>query len=318
MATKKVVIIGSGPAAYTAAVYSARAMLEPVLFEGFMSGTAGGQLMSTTDVENYPGFPESVTGPELMDRMQRQAKRFGTTILAEDVQSINCSMRPFKVTGSSTEVFAHSVIIATGAMARRLDIKGARDGEFWQKGVSACAVCDGAIPIFRNKDLYIIGGGDSAMEEALYLTRYASRVFIVHRRDALRASKIMADRALHHPKITVLWDSVVEEVSGDKVVTSVSIKHLKSGEVSVHPAGGLFFAVGHEPNTTFLQGQLALDANGYIQVVPGTCRTSVVGIYAAGDVQDHVYRQAITAAGSGCMAALEIERELSALESQKV
>ena len=310
MTTKKVVIIGSGPAGYTAAIYAARAMLEPVLFEGFQSGTAGGQLMSTTDVENFPGFPEAVTGPELVERMKQQAKRFGTTVLSEDVLSINCSMRPFRVTGSSTGLFAHSVIIATGANARRLDIKGTRDGEFWQRGVSACAVCDGAMPIFRNKDLYVIGGGDSAMEEALYLTRYAERVFIVHRRDTLRASKIMADRALHHPKITVIWDSVVEEVSGDKVVRSVTIKHLKSGEISVRPAGGLFFAVGHEPNTAFLQGQLDLNQNGYIQVVPGTCRTSVIGIYAAGDVQDPKYRQAVTAAGTGCMAALEIEREL--------
>lgn len=317
MTTKKVVIIGSGPAGYTAAIYAARAMLEPVLFEGFLSGTAGGQLMSTTDVENFPGFPEAITGPKLVEQMKQQAVRFGTTILQEDVVSVNCSMRPFKVVGSKTELFAHSVVVATGAMARRLDIKGTRDGEFWQKGVSACAVCDGAMPIFRNKDLFIIGGGDSAMEEALYLTRYASRVFIVHRRDAFRASKIMADRALHHPKITVLWDSVVEEVLGDTIVRSVKIKHLKSGEISVHPASGLFFAVGHDPNTKFLQGQLQLDQNGYIQVVPGTCRTSVVGIYAAGDVQDHVYRQAVTAAGSGCMAALEIERELSALEAMK-
>ena len=310
MMTSKVVIVGSGPAGYTAAIYAARAMLEPVLFEGFLSGAAGGQLMSTTDVENFPGFPDAVTGSDLVGRMKQQAMRFGTKILSEDVLSINCSTRPFKITGSSTEVSAHSVVIATGAKARRLDVKGTRDGEFWQRGVSACAVCDGAMPLFRNGDLYVIGGGDSAMEEALYLTRYANRVFIVHRRDALRASKIMADRVLHHPKITVIWDSVVEEVSGDKVVRSVRIRHLKSGELSVHPASGLFFAVGHEPNTTFLQGQLELNPNGYIQVIPGTCRTSVAGIYAAGDVQDPKYRQAVTAAGSGCMAAIEIEREL--------
>ena len=208
---------------------------------------------------------------------------------------------------------ARAVIIATGATAKRLDIKGAGDGEFWQKGVSACAVCDGALPIFRNKDVYVIGGGDSAMEESLYLTRYTSRVFIVHRRDALRASKIMADRAMHHPKITVLWDSVVDEVSGDTLVRSVTIKNVKTGAKEVRPASGLFFAVGHEPNSGFLQGQLATDQNGYITVTPGTCKTSIPGIYAAGDVQDHVYRQAVTASGTGCMAGLEVERELAAL-----
>jgi thioredoxin reductase (NADPH) len=192
-----------------------------------------------------------------------------------------------------------------------LDIKGTREGEFWQKGVSACAVCDGALPLFRNKDLYVIGGGDSAMEESIYLTRYASRVFIVHRRNALRASKIMADRAMHHPKITILWDSVVDEVGGDTLVREVKIRNLKTNEIEVRPAAGLFFAVGHEPNSGFLKGQVAVDQVGYIKVVPGSCRTSVPGIYAAGDVQDHVYRQAVTAAASGCMAALEIERELS-------
>jgi thioredoxin reductase (NADPH) len=315
MTTKKVIIIGSGPAGYTAAIYSARAMLQPILFTGFSSGVSGGQLMSTTDVENFPGFPEAVTGPELMDRMKQQALRFGTVIFDEDVVSIDCAHRPFKVTSTSGEFFAHSVIIATGANAKRLDIKGTRDGELWQKGVSACAVCDGAMPIFRNKDVFVVGGGDSAMEEALFLTRYAARVFIVHRRDALRASKIMADRVLRHPKIVVLWDSLVEEVSGDTLVRSVTIKNVKSGALSVHPAAGLFFAVGHEPNTSFLQGQLQLDEKNYLVVTPGTSRTSVPGIYAAGDVQDHVYRQAVTAAGSGCMAAIEIERELSLLES---
>ncbi len=312
---RKVIIIGSGPAGYTAAIYAARAMLRPLLFEGFMSGIAGGQLMTTTDVENFPGFPEAISGPELMAKMRQQAERFGTEVVTEDVLSVDCSKRPFLVTSSSREVVAHAVIIATGAMAKRLDIKGTSEGEFWQKGVSACAVCDGALPIFRNKDVYVVGGGDSAMEESMYLTRYASRVFIVHRRDALRASKIMADRALHHPKITVLWDSIVEEVNGDTLVRSVTIKNVKTGALETRPASGLFFAVGHVPNSGFLGPQIDLDHNGYIKVVPGSCRTSVPGIYAAGDVQDHVYRQAVTAAGTGCMAALEIERELAALES---
>ena len=306
---RAVIIIGSGPAGYTAAIYAARAMLRPILFEGFATGTAGGQLMTTTDVENFPGFPEAISGPDLMGRMRKQAERFGTEVVTEDVLSVDCSQRPFLVTSSSRRVLAQAVIIATGAMARRLDIKGTRDGEFWQKGVSACAVCDGALPIFRNKDVFVIGGGDSAMEESLYLTRYTSRVFIVHRRDALRASKIMADRATRHPKITVLWDSVVDEVSGDTLLRSVTIRNVKTGAREIHPASGLFFAVGHEPNTAFLQGQLATDRNGYLVVTPGTCRTSVPGIFAAGDVQDHVYRQAVTAAGSGCMAALEVERE---------
>jgi len=312
---RKVVIIGSGPAGYTAAIYTARAMLRPLLFEGFMSGIAGGQLMTTTDVENFPGFPEAVTGPELMARMRQQAERFGTEVVTEDVVSVDCSKRPFLVKSSSRDVMAHAVIVATGAMAKRLHVKGTGEGEFWQKGVSACAVCDGALPLFRNKEVYVIGGGDSAMEESLYLTRYASRVFIVHRRDALRASKIMADRALHHPKITILWDSIVEEVNGDTLVRSVTIKNVKTGALETRPAAGLFFAVGHIPNSAFLGSAVDVDQNGYIRVTPGTCRTSVAGIYAAGDVQDHVYRQAVTAAGSGCMAALEIERELAALET---
>ena len=311
---RKVVIIGSGPAGYSAAVYAARAMLQPLLYEGFMSGISGGQLMTTTDVENFPGFPDGVSGPELMAKMRQQAERFGTEVVSEDVLSVDCSQLPFLVTGSSRVVYAQAVIVAPGAMAKRLDIKGTREGEFWQKGVSACAVCDGALPIFRDKEVYVIGGGDSAMEESLFLTRYAARVFVVHRRDALRASKIMADRVLHHPKITVLWDSIVEEVSGDSLVRSVTIKNVKTGALETRPASGLFFAVGHIPNSGFLGAQVDLDQNGYIKVVPGTCRTSVPGIYAAGDVQDHVYRQAVTAAGSGCMAALEIERELAALE----
>jgi thioredoxin reductase (NADPH) len=313
MTVKKLVIIGSGPAGYTAAIYASRARLEPVLFEGFMTGP-GGQLMTTTEVENYPGFPEGVTGPELMSLLKKQALRFGTECYTEDVASVDFSSRPFTVKGSKTIVQAHAVIICTGATAKRLDIPGTRDGEFWQRGVSACAVCDGAIPIFRNKDLYVIGGGDSAIEEALFLTHYASQVYIVHRRNEFRASKIMGERAFKHPKVTVLWDSVVDNVGGDKVVENITIRNLKTNNVETRPAGGLFFAVGHTPNTAFLNNQVELLENGYIKVVPGTCQTSIAGVFAAGDVQDHVYRQAITAAGTGCMAALEAERYLSSKE----
>lgn len=310
----KLVIIGSGPAGYTAAIYAGRANLQPVLYEGFFSGTAGGQLMTTTEVENYPGFPKGVTGPELMQLFREQATRFETTILAEDVDSVDLQQHPFVVTGKNGAVQADSIIIATGATAKRLDIPGTHDGEFWQRGVTACAVCDGAMPMFRNRPLFVIGGGDTAMEEAMFLTRYGSKVYIVHRRDELRASKIMGDRAKAHPKIEILWDSAVKAVEGEQSVQRVLVENLKTGAVTTHEAGGLFFAVGHIPNTAFLKGQVRLHDNGYIAVTPGTSRTSVEGVFAAGDVHDHVYRQAITAAGSGCMAALEAERWLSARE----
>lgn len=306
----KVLIIGSGPAGYTAAIYASRADLEPVLFEGFYTGPAGGQLMTTTDVENYPGFPEGISGPELIDKFRAQAIRFGTKIISEDVESVDLTTSPFVVKGAKQEFQADSIIIATGATAKRLDIKGAGDGEFWQKGVTACAVCDGAMPIFRNRPLFVVGGGDTAMEEALFLTKFGSRVYIVHRRDQLRASKIMQDRALNHPKIEVLWDSVVAAVEGDQVVKSVTIENVKSGDQQKYEAGGLFFAIGHTPNTSFLKGQVELHPNGYIKVFKGT-RTSREGVFAAGDVQDHEYRQAITAAGTGCMASLEAERWLA-------
>jgi len=313
-AVKKVVIIGSGPAGYTAAIYAARANLEPVIYEGFFSGPAGGQLMTTTDVENFPGFPVGVTGPELMEHFKKQAIRFGSICLMEDVVSIDLSARPFSIKGNQSKFLAHSVIIATGAMAKRLDIPGTRDNEFWNKGVSACAVCDGAIPIFRNKDLYVVGGGDAACEEAMFLTKYASKVYLVHRRDELRASKIMAERAMKHPKIEVLWNSVVEVVEGENIVNSVTVKNVKTNELSKRAAGGLFFAVGHVPNTAFLANQVDLLETGYIKVKPGTTQTNIEGVFAAGDVQDYVYRQAITAAGSGCMAALEAERYLTSIE----
>lgn len=307
----KLVIIGSGPAGYTAAIYAARANLAPVLYEGFFSGPAGGQLMTTTEVENYPGFPEGVTGPVLMENFRSQAKRFGTEIITEDVTSVDLSVYPYKVMVNEDVTICNSIIIATGATANRLDIPGTRDGELWQKGVTACAICDGAMPIFRNRPLYVIGGGDSAVEEATFLTKYGSIVYLVHRRDHLRASKIMQKRAIEHPKIRILWDSVLTNVTGNHVVQNVTVKNVKTNVETQHEAGGVFFAVGHTPCTSFLKGQLPLQANGYIEVEPGTCRTKKDLVYAAGDVQDHVYRQAITAAGSGCMAAIEAERELS-------
>lgn len=310
MERKKLVIIGSGPAGYTAAVYAARANLSPVLFEGFYAGPAGGQLMTTTEVENYPGFPDGISGPELIERFRAQAIRFGTQVMGEDVESVDLKRHPFIVKGSKNQFEADSVIISTGATAKRLDIVGSRDGEFWQKGVTACAVCDGAAPIFRNRPLFVVGGGDTAMEEALFLTKFGSRIFIVHRRDELRASKIMQERALANPKIEVLWDSVVAKVEGDNVVKSVIIENLKTSQKTKHEAGGLFFAIGHTPNTAFLLNQIELHPNGYIKVFKGT-RTNIEGVFAAGDVQDHEYRQAVTAAGSGCMASLDAERWLA-------
>jgi len=312
MERKKLVIIGSGPAAFTAAIYAARANLFPLLYEGFFSGPAGGQLMTTTEVENYPGFPEGITGPELMDKMRKQALRFNTSILTEDVIQVDLKASPFIVRGSATTVEADALIIATGANARRLDIPGAGEGELWQKGVSACAICDGAAPIFRGKDLFVIGGGDTAVEESIFLTKYGKKVYLVHRRDELRASKIMAERALHHPKIEILWNHVLVGVEGDAIVTNVILKDITTDKERRQEAGGVFFAIGHDPNTGFLQGQLALQPNGYIQVKPGTTLTNVEGVFAAGDVHDHKYRQAVSAAGSGCMAALDAEKWLSA------
>jgi thioredoxin reductase (NADPH) len=308
MKKAKLVIIGSGPAGFTAAIYAARANLQPILYEGFMSGPSGGQLMTTTDVENYPGFPSGIMGPELMNHFREQSIRFGTEVLTEDVERVDFSTRPFKIYGNKTSVEADSVIVATGATAKRLEIEGAGDQEFWQKGVTACAVCDGAAPIFRNRPLYVIGG-DSAVEEAIFLTKYGSRVFMVHRRDQLRASKIMAERAMKHPKIEILWNSEIKKIYGNQFVEKVLLE--RNGTVEEREANGVFFAIGHQPNTAFLKGQLQLDGAEYIVVSKGT-QTSVEGVFAAGDVQDHIYRQAVTAAGSGCMAALDCERWLSA------
>ncbi len=312
MEKRRVVIIGSGPAGFTAAIYASRANLSPLLYEGFFSGPAGGQLMTTTEVENYPGFPEGITGPELMDNFRKQAQHFGTDILTEDVKSVDFSKKPFEVYGNKTSVQAETVIIATGANAKRLDIPGTRDGEFWQKGVTACAVCDGAMPIFRDKELFVIGGGDTAMEEALFLTKYGSKIYIVHRRETFRASKIMAERALENPKIEVIWNHVLKKVEGDDVVKSVTLEDVHSKKQTTHPAGGVFFAIGHEPNTAFLADQIEKESSGYIKIhKPGTSITNIPGIFAAGDVHDMIYRQAVTAAGSGCRAAMDAERYLT-------
>lgn len=308
---EKVVIIGSGPAGHTAAIYCARANLNPVMYEGFYSGTAGGQLMTTTEVENYPGFPEGITGPQLMENFRKQSLRFNTRILTEDVKSVDLSVRPFVIKGDKTEMRAHTIIISTGANAKRLDIPGAGDGELWQKGVTACAVCDGAMPIFRDKDLYVIGGGDTAVEEALFLTKFGRKVYIVHRREELRASKIMAERALNHDKIEVLWNRVVTKVSGNSKVESVLLQDVKTKQEETREAGGLFFAIGHQPNTQFLNNQVELGEHGYIKIMGQSSQTSVDGVFAAGDVHDFQYRQAVTAAGMGCRAALEVERWLT-------
>ena len=311
MIERKIVIIGSGPAAFTAAIYASRAHLSPLLFEGFLSGPVGGQLMTTTDVENFPGFPDGITGPALMEACRKQALRFGTKILTEDVKACDLSSYPLIVRSGRTQVKAQTLIIATGASAKRLDVPGTRDGEFWQKGVTACAVCDGAMPIFRDKELYVVGGGDTAVEEAIFLTKYASKVYIVHRRDKLRASKIMAHHAMKHPKIEIIWDHVIKKVEGEEVVRSVTLENVKTKKESRRRASGLFFAIGHQPNTHFLNEQVETDPSGYILVRPGTTRTNIAGVFAAGDVQDKVYRQAVSAAGSGCMAALDAERWLT-------
>ncbi|MBS0648380.1 MAG: thioredoxin-disulfide reductase [Verrucomicrobia bacterium] len=314
MEKRKLIIIGSGPAAYTAAIYAARANLQPLVFEGFNAGPPGGQLMTTTEVENYPGFPKGIMGPELMDLFREQAQKFGTTFITEDVTHVDLQSHPFKVEAPSGIAEAEALIIATGATARRLQVPGAKDGEFWQKGVTACAVCDGAAPLFRDKHLYVFGGGDTAVEEAIFLTKFGSKVFIVHRRGELRASKIMAERALKHPKIEIIWNHVLTKVEGDKVVRSITLQDVNTQKETKHEAAGVFFAIGHEPNTGFLKGQLEVEPNGYLKVIKGTTQTNIEGVFAAGDVQDPVYRQAITAAGSGCMAALDAERWLSVRE----
>ena len=312
---ERLVIVGSGPAAWTAAVYAARANLEPVVFEGQGSRTMipGGQLMFTTDVENYPGFPEGITGPDMMLAFRAQAERFGTRIFTEDAVRVDFSTYPRVLyTSGGKEVEADAVIVATGANARWLGVPGEEELARSGGGVSACAVCDGALPFYRNKELAVVGGGDTAMEEALYLTAFASQVVVVHRRDELRASPIMGERARLHPKIRFLWNTVVEEVLGGDEIEALRLRDVVTGEERALQVGGLFVAIGHTPNTEFLGGQLELKDNGYVKLPTGwRTATSVPGVFAAGDVMDDYYRQAVTAAGSGCMAALEAERWLA-------
>lgn len=307
---ESVVIIGSGPAGHTAAIYTARAGLSPFMFEGFIEGgVAGGQLMTTTEIENFPGFPEGIGGPELMGRMREQSLKYGARVVTEDVESVGLSRRPFTVKGAESAVEARSLIIATGATAKRLHLPS--EGRLWNRGISACAVCDGALPIFRDKVLVVAGGGDTAAEEATYLTRFASKVLLVHRRNEFRASRAMQKRVLEHPKIEVVWDTVLEDALGEKMLQGVRVRNVKTGERRELEAGGLFYAIGHTPNTSLFKGQLEMDETGYLVTRGRSSHTSVEGVFAAGDVQDKVYRQAVTAAGSGCTAALDCERWLS-------
>jgi thioredoxin reductase (NADPH) len=308
---ENVVIIGSGPAAHTAAIYNGRAKLKPLMFEGMMAGgvAAGGQLTTTTDVENYPGFPQGISGPDLMLKMREQSLKCGATVKTVTVDRVDLKSKPFKVFAGHETIATRSVIISTGATAKRLDLPG--EDRLWQRGISACAVCDGALPIFRDKVLVVIGGGDTAAEEALYLTKYGSKVIILVRRDVLRASKIMQDRVFADKKIEVRWNTNATEALGEKSLTSIKTQNNKTSEEGTIDANGLFYAIGHEPNTGFLDGQIDLDDTGYIKTIPGTTKTNVEGVFACGDVQDKVYRQAVTAAGTGCMAALECERYLA-------
>jgi len=305
MMHEKLVIIGAGPAGLTAALYAARADLNPMVFEGVH---AGGQLMITTDVENYPGFPDGILGPELMDKFRKQTEKFGTRLRQVDVTEVDFSVRPFKINVGADEYTADAVIIASGANATWLGIPGEK--KLTGKGVSACATCDGFF--FRGQELIVVGGGDTAMEEALFLTKFASKVTIVHRRDELRASKIMAARVEQNPKIDMRWNSVVTEIHGDELVSGVTLEDTVTGKSSEMPIGGVFVAIGHKPTTDLFIDELDLDENGYLVIADsGGTRTSVEGVFAAGDVVDHVYRQAVTAAGTGCMAAIDAERWLA-------
>jgi thioredoxin reductase (NADPH) len=306
--TRDVIIIGGGPAGYTAALYAARGDLKPLVIEGFQWG---GQLMATSDVENYPGYPDAVMGPQMMEDFRRQAERFGAEFVRDNVTSVDFSVRPLRVVVDRDEYRAQAVIVATGASARWLGLESEK--RLQGRGVSACATCDGAF--FRDKPIVVIGGGDSAFEEALFLTRFGSRVTLVHRRDAFRASQIMVDRALANDKIELLTPYVVEEILGEPVVSGVRLRHVETGETREIEAGGFFVAIGHDPNTKLFLDQLEHDDNGYLVTKPGSTETNIPGVFAVGDVQDHVYRQAVTAAGSGCMGALDAEHYLTSLKA---
>ncbi|MBI3803281.1 MAG: thioredoxin-disulfide reductase [Nitrospirae bacterium] len=306
---QNVIIIGSGPAGLTAAVYAARANLRPLLIEG---AQAGGQLMITTEVENYPGFPDGIQGPQLILEMKKQAERFETTFLTGDVTSVDLSKRPFTLVVDGERTYqARTLIICSGARAKLLGIES--ESRLMGHGVSACATCDGFF--FRGKEVFVVGGGDTAIEEANFLTRFSPQVTVIHRRDKLRASKIMQDKAFRNPKIKFVWDTEVSDILGEGTVTGAVLKNLKSGETSQTHIEGVFIAIGHEPNTALFKGQIDLDDRGYIKTQPGTSYTNIPGVFAAGDVQDPTYRQAITAAGTGCMAAIDAERFLESLES---
>ena len=316
MNTEQLIIIGSGPAGHSAAVYAARAELNPLMFEGFMAGgvAAGGQLTTTTEVENYAGFPEGIDGPTLMEHMRTQSRRFGTRIQTETVDSVDLSSTPYAVQVGDSTYHAQSLIIATGATAKRLNLPG--EETYWQRGMSACAVCDGALPLFRGKHLIVVGGGDSAAEEALFLSKFGSAITMLVRRDELRASKTMQKRVFENDKIEVMWNTKAVEILGNgKTLTGVRIHDNASGRENEIEAGGFFYAIGHQPNSELLGSQVPTDETGYIITAPDSTATEVPGVFAAGDVQDKVYRQAITAAGSGCMAALEAERYLAEKEN---
>lgn len=316
MVHHKVTIIGSGPAAHTAAIYLSRAEIKPIMYEGMLANgiAAGGQLTTTTDVENYPGFPQGINGTELMDKMREQSVRFGTEIITETISKCDLSSRPFKLwtewNEDSEPITTDSVVISTGASAKRMNLPG--EETYWQQGISACAVCDGAVPIFRNKPLAVVGGGDSACEEALFLTKYGSKVFLLVRRDQLRASNIMQKRVRNSDKLEILWNTEAKEAKGNgKLLENVSIYNNKTKETKDLPVNGLFYAIGHIPATEIFAKQVETDDTGYILTKPGTACTSIPGVFAAGDVQDKRYRQAVTSAGTGCMAALDCEKFLA-------
>ena len=310
---RKVIIIGSGPAGHTAAIYAGKALLQPLMFEGFMAGgiAAGGQLTTTTVIENFPGFPEGIDGSQLMMQMRQQSLNAWAEIITKTVDSVDLSSSPFKVTVGNEEFTADSLIVATGATAKRMGLPG--EEQFRQKGVSACAICDGGLPIFRNKRIVVIGWGDAALEEAIHLTHFASEVLLLVRRDQLRASKAMQEKTFKNEKIQILWNTEATELVGEKLLSGVWTINNKTQEKVLIECAGVFYAIGHTPNTAFLGWQVELDETGYIKTIPWSTKTSVEGVFAAGDVQDRIFRQAITSAGTGCMAALEAEKYLQTL-----